>query len=71
MFQSPEWLWLEILVIVAVIVFFGALIGVYAYKKAHHIPTGDCAYCHAKSQKLLKEYRKKYGQKVNKMEECK
>lgn len=62
---------LIILTIFMVSLFFGAIIGSYVYKKAHHIPTGDCAYCHAKSQKLLKEYRKKYGQKVNKMEECK
>lgn len=62
---------LIILTIFMVSLFFGAIIGSYVYKKVHHLPTGDCAYCHAKSQKLLKEYRKKYGQKVNKMEECK
>ncbi len=57
MFESPEWLWLEILVIVSVIGFFVALISVYAYKKAHHIPTGDCACCHKSKKRLLKEYR--------------
>ena len=63
MFQSPEWLWLEILVIVVIIGFFAALIGVYDYKKAHGIPTGDCAACHAKSKKMLKEYHKMYSKK--------
>lgn len=61
MFQDPNWIWLEILVIVAIIAFFAVLIGVYAYKKAHHIPTGECASCQARSKKMLKEYRKKYG----------
>lgn len=60
MFQNPDTLWIEILVIIAVIVFFGALIGVYAYKKTHHIPTGDCASCSAKKKALLKAYNKKY-----------
>ena len=63
MFQSPEWLWLEILVIVVIIGFFAALIGVYASKKAHGIPTGDCAACRAKSKKMLKEYHKMYSKK--------
>ena len=63
MFQSPEWLWLEILVIVLIIAFFAVLIGVYAYKKAHHLPTGECACCHAKNKKMLKEYHKMYSKK--------
>lgn len=58
-----EWLWLEILVIVATILFFSFLIGTYIYKKIHHIPTGDCAYCHTKSKKMLKQYHKMYGKK--------
>ena len=61
MFQNPNWIWLEVLVIISVIVFFAALIVVYAYKKAHHIPTGDCAACHINAKRMLKEYRKKYG----------
>ena len=58
MFQSPEWIWLEVLVIVVVLSFFAAIIGAYIYKKVHHLPTGDCACCHNKVKKLLKEYRK-------------
>ncbi len=58
-----EWLWLEILVIVGLVVFFTSLLASYIYKKIHHIPTGDCAYCHAKSKKMLKQYRKMYGKK--------
>lgn len=61
MFQSPEWLWLEILVIVAILVFFTVLIISYVYKKIHHIPTGDCACCQINKKKLLKQYHKKYG----------
>ena len=64
MFQSPEWIWLEILVILLVISFFAALISVYTYKKIHHIPTGDCASCDFNSKKLLKEYHKMYGKKA-------
>ncbi len=64
MFQSPEWIWVEILVIVMVISFFAAIIGVYVYKKIHHIPTGDCAACASKSKKMLKEYHKMYGKKA-------
>lgn len=64
MFQSPEWIWLEILVILLVTSFFAALISVYTYKKIHHIPTGDCASCASNSKKLLKEYHKMYGKKA-------
>ena len=50
--------WLEIIVSIALIAFFGVLIGRYIYKKIHHLPTGECAEC--KSRNLLKEYRKMY-----------
>lgn len=63
MFQSPEWLWLELLVLVLVAIFLMALLGVYIYKKIHHLPTGECASCHAGSKKLLKQYHKMYGKK--------
>ena len=63
MFTSPEWIWLEIIVIISIIAFFGALIGRYIYKKVHHIPTGDCACCKANKNKILKEYHKKYAKK--------
>lgn len=58
---------IQVAVIAAVVIFFGVLIGVYVYKKIHHIPTGGCAECRKSSKKLLKEYQKKYG--VNKMKE--
>ncbi len=60
MFQNPDTLWLEILVIALVIIFFASLIGVHAYKKAHHIPTGDCANCAGKARAMYKAYQKKY-----------
>ena len=56
-------LWLEILVITLTIAFFLTLIGVYIYKKIHHIPTGECSTCAKKKQALLKAYRKQYGKK--------
>ena len=60
-------LWLEILVITITIAFFLSLIGVYIYKKIHHIPTGECSSCIAKKKNLLKAYYKKYpkGEKHN------
>ena len=54
---------LAVIVISTVVIFFISLISVYAYKKAHHIPTGECAYCHKGSKKLLKEYHKMYSKK--------
>ena len=54
---------LIILVVIAVTAFFASIIGVYAYKKAHHIPTGECAYCHKGTKKTLKEYHKMYCKK--------
>ena len=60
MFTNPSTIWLEVLVLAATIIFFGALIASYIYKKVHHLPTGDCAYCHKGSKQLLKEYHKIY-----------
>ena len=53
----------SIAVVVAIlsIAFIGTLIGIYIYKKAHHIPTGECAHCHASKNSLVKAYHKKYG----------
>lgn len=61
MFTNPNTLWIEILVLVAVITFISAIIGFYIYKKAHHLPTGDCACCHKNKKQLLKDYHKKFG----------
>lgn len=65
MFQNPNWIWLEVLVLSAVVIFLAAMIGTYAYKRAHHIPTGDCAECRKGSKKLLKEYHKMYSNNKN------
>ena len=61
MFNNPNTIVLEILVLIGVIIFVGILLGRYIYKRIHHLPVGDCAYCQNKSKKLLKEYHKKYG----------
>ena len=58
MFTNPNTIWLEILVILAVVIFLAILIGRYVYKKRHGLPTGECACCHKNTKKLLKEYRK-------------
>ena len=63
---------LSIILIVVAIVFslslIGYLLGSYIYKRKHHLPTGDCAYCHKNKGQLLKEYRKLYGQNNKKYE---
>ena len=58
MFQNPSTIWIEILVLVLTACFIASLLGIYLYKKAHHLPTGDCGYCHKNTKKLLKEYHK-------------
>ncbi len=63
MFTSPNTLWIEILVIISVIAFIGALIGRYIYKRIHHMPTGDCACCHKGTKQMLKEYHNCYNKK--------
>ena len=60
MFQNPDWIWLEVLVLVAIVAFLAAVLGTYIYKRVHHLPTGDCACCHKNTKKLLKQYHKKY-----------
>ena len=61
MFQNPDWIWLEVLVIIAIALFLVAVIGTYIYKRIHHMPTGDCECCHSNTKRLLKQYRKKYS----------
>lgn len=58
MFTNPNTLWIEVLVLVAAILFVLTILGIYIYKKARHLPTGECACCHKGSKKLLKEYHK-------------
>lgn len=60
MMTSP---WLEIIVIVASIAFIGTLLGIYIYKRIHHLPTGDCACCHKSKEQLLKEYHQQFKSK--------
>ena len=58
MFNNPETLWIEILVIAIIVLFLGFVIGRYIYKKAHHLPTGECECCHKGTKQMLKEYHK-------------
>lgn len=48
-------------VILLVLAFLGFLIGRYIYKRKHHLPTGECACCASKHNKLVKAYHKKYN----------
>ena len=63
MFTNPETIWIEALVLLAIVAFFAFLIARYAYKKAHHLPTGDCACCHKGKKPLLDEYYKAHPHK--------
>ena len=58
MFQNPNTIWIEILVLIAIIGFIATIVGVHIYKKTHHLPTGECACCHKSTKKMLKEYHK-------------
>ena len=60
MFDNPETLWIEILVIAIVLAFLGIVLGRYIYKKTHHLPTGECECCHKSTKQLLNEYHKNY-----------
>ena len=56
-----NYLWLEILVVIALMVFFTLLLANFIYKKVKGEPTGECACCAAtKKNRLVKEYRKAY-----------
>ena len=56
MFNNPNTIWLEILIITVVIAFLGLIIGRHIYKRIKHIPTAcDCG-CHKNKKQLLKEY---------------
>ena len=61
MFENPNTLWIEILVLFLVGLFLIGMLGIYVYKKVKHLPTGECACCCKKKQKLLKDYHKAYG----------
>ena len=55
-----NYVWLEILVIIAIMVFFTLLIANFIYRKVKHIPSEECACCQNKNNQLVKEYRKTY-----------
>lgn len=61
MFENPNTLWLEILVLVLVAVFLLGMLGIYVYKKSKGLPTGDCACCSHSKSKLVKQYHKYYS----------
>ena len=67
MFQNPNTLWIEILVLVLIVGFISFLIGRYFYRKTHGLPTGECACCAntKKGNNLVKKYNKKYKNSVN------
>lgn len=49
---------IEIIVIIASISIVLGVFLSWVYKKAHHLPTGECGYCSGNSQQLIKKYRK-------------
>lgn len=60
MFNNPQTLWIEILVVALVVTFLAVVLGRYIYKKVHHLPTGECECCHKSTKQLLKEYHKQF-----------
>lgn len=61
MFENPNTLWLEILVLAFVAVFLLGMLGIYVYKKSKGLPTGDCACCSHSKSNLVKKYHKFYS----------
>ena len=57
-----NYLWLEILVIIAIMIFFTLLLANFIYKKVKHIPSDECECCCGKKNKLVKDYRTTYKQ---------
>ena len=54
---------LEIAIVLAVVAFFGFLIGRHVYRKVKGLPTGECACCHHSGKKLVEEYHECYCKK--------
>lgn len=50
----------EIITIISVSLILISFLSIYIYKKIKKIPTGECACCAKKGNKMLKEYHKKY-----------
>lgn len=63
MFNNPQTLWIEIIAVILIVAFFGLLLGRYIYKKKHHLPVGECAYCKSSKHNLVSDYRKTYPKK--------
>lgn len=47
-----------IVVIIALVLFFGILIGSYIYKVKHKIPVGECAGCANKMKRAINKAKK-------------
>ena len=58
---------IEIIVIIVASLIVLSVLGTYLYKKAKHLPTGDCDCCSSKSS-LVKKDKHKYGKKAKKEE---
>ncbi len=54
---------IEVIVIVALVAFFGYLIGDFIYRKRKNLPTGACRECSYQGNNLLRMYKKKYKHK--------
>lgn len=61
MFTNPNTLWIEIIVVIAVTTFLGALFGRYLYRKKRGLPTGECACCSHSKSNLVEKYHKYYS----------
>jgi len=57
----------EIIVIVLASALVLGVIGTFIYKKIKGLPTGECASCGMKGDKLLNEYRKKNKKNAKKI----
>lgn len=55
---------IAIITIIGAVLVVGGVLGTYIYRKIKHKPTGECACCHSGGKDLIKEYRKKYGNKA-------
>lgn len=49
---------IDIIVLIIALGIVGLVIGNYIYRKAKKLPTGECASCTLKSEKMLKKIRK-------------
>ena len=63
---------IEIVVIIAIVLFFGYMIGNHIYRKKKNLPTGECQFCGStkKGNKLVKGYHKKYGKEEHCCSSC-